>query len=138
MLLNFFMEEASHMQKNCSNFEQAKAIIRQGIKDKLTFEELRAKLPDWRKRPLTSLIFDVMAEKKMKHVPFPGLLKRPRLARKPIKIDAEGNLSVKELLKEKGFMGRCCLAYAHIGDNKITLTIKPGNLPEERDPEIYG
>lgn len=121
-----------------SKFTVAKAIIRKGIKEKITFQDLRGLLPGWRKRALTSLIFDVMSEDEIKHVPFPGLLKRPRLVRKPIKIDEQGNLCVKELLEEKGFMGRTCLAFANIGDKKITLTIKPGNLPEERDPEIYG
>lgn len=124
--------------KNYSNFDYAKQVIRMGIDEKISFEELRAKLPGWRKRVLQSLIFDVMAEKEMKTVPFPGLLKRPRLTRKPIPVDKDGNLSVRDLLEEKGFLGRSCLAYAHVGDRKITLTIKPGNAPDSRDPEIYG
>ena len=124
--------------KKISKFDQAKSIIRQGIKDKITFKELREKLPDWRKRALQSLIFDVMAEDNLKNVPFPGLLQRPRLVRKPLPIDKEGNLSVYSLLEEKGFIGKNCKAFAHIGNNKITLTIKPVYNPEERDPEIYG
>ena len=79
-----------------------------------------------------------MAEMNLTNVPFPGLLKRPRLARKPIEVDQEGNLCIRQLLEEKGFTGRTCFAFAHIGDSKITLTIKPANVPENRDSEIYG
>lgn len=121
-----------------SKFENAKIIIRNGIDEKITFDELRSLLPGWRKRDLQSLIFDVMAERNMKTVPFPGLLKRPRLTRKPIPVDEDGNLVIQELLAEKGFLGKKCFAHAHVGDRKITLTIKPGNDPERRDPEIYG
>ena len=124
--------------KNNSKFTDAKEVIRTGIKNKITFQELRELLPRWRKTQLKSLIFDVMAEEQIKHIPFPGLLKRPRIVREPIKIDEQGNLSVRELLEEKGFNGKFCLAYANIGVKKITLTIKPANLPDERDPEIYG
>lgn len=123
---------------NKDQFLMAKKIIREGIENKITFEELRKSLPGWRKRPLQSLIFDVMAEMKLSHVPFPGLLVRPRLTRKPIEISKDGKLSVKELLDEKGFLPQGCLAYAHIGDNKITLTIKRANNSAKRDPEIYG
>ena len=124
--------------KKISKFDQAKNIIRQGIKDKISFKELREKLPEWRKRALQSLIFDVMAEDNLKHVPFPGLLQRPRLTREPLPIDGEGNLCIYKLLEEKGFIGRNCKAFAHIGNNKITLNIKRVNNSEERDPEIYG
>lgn len=119
-----------------SKYFLAKKIIKQGIKDKISFTELRERLPDWRKRPLQSLIFDVMAEMGLKHVPFPGLLIRPRLSRKPIQISSDGKLSIRELLDEKGFSASDCLAYAHIGDRKITLTIKQdknlNNLEEQR------
>lgn len=107
-----------------SKFENAKRIIRQGIRDKIAFAELRAKLPEWRKRQLQSLIFDVMAELGLNHVPFPGLLIRPRLTRKPIPISEDGELSIGDLLDEKGFAAENCLAFAHIGNKKITLTIK--------------
>ena len=119
------------------NFAEARAAIRKGIEDKITFEELRKELPKWRKRPLCSLIFDVMAEMNLKHVPFTGLLVRPRLVRKPIQISSDGNLCIQELLTEKGYMGTNCLAYAHIGNNKITLTIKPKKKPKKAEnPEI--
>ena len=120
------------------NFNYVKSIIRTGIEEKITFAQLREKLPGLRKRQLQSLIFDVMAEMNLRHVPFPGLLKRPRLSRAPIPVDEDGNLCIRSLLEEKGFIGRSCAAFAHIGDNKITLTIKPANIPEHRDPEIYG
>ncbi|WP_165073141.1 hypothetical protein [Desulfovibrio sp. ZJ200] len=107
------------------NFSDAKEIIRQGILDSIDFKELRAKLPGWRKRPLQSLVFDVMAEMGIKNVPFAGMLLRPRLTRKPTEIDANGSLNIRELLAEKEFLGKTCAAYAHIGDRKITLTIKP-------------
>ena len=110
------------------NFDFAKQIIRTGIRKKITFAELREKLPGWRKRQLQSLIFDVMAELNITTVPFPGLLKRPRLTRKPIPIDDEGNLSIKELLDEKWGDSRKYEAHANIGDRKITLTIKPKKL----------
>lgn len=106
----------------------AKQVIREGIKNKITFDELREKLPGWRKRALQSIIFDVMAELNMTTVPFPGLLKRPRLTRKPIPVDEEGKLSVKEIIAEKWPDGRACEAFANIGDKKITLTIKPKKL----------
>lgn len=122
-----------------ANFNFAKQIIRNGIRAKITFDELREQLPGWRKRQLQSLIFDVMAELNMTTVPFPGLLKRPRLTRKPIPVDEEGNLSVKKLIDEKWGDGRRCEAYANIGEKKITLTIKPKKITsDERDPEIYG
>ena len=107
------------------NFAHAKDIIRQGIRDSIDFKELRAKLPEWGKRPLQSLVFDVMAEMGIKTVPFAGMILRPRLTRKPIEIDETGALNIRELLAEKEFLGKTCAAYAHIGDRKITLTIKP-------------
>lgn len=109
------------------NFAQAKEIIRQGILDSIDFKELRAKLPGWRKRPLQSLVFDVMAEMGIKTVPFAGMVLRPRLTRKPIQIDEYGTLNILDLLSEKEFLGKTCFACPHIGDKKITLTIKPIN-----------
>lgn len=118
------------------NFAHAKDIIRQGIRDSIDFKELRAKLPGWRKRPLQSLVFDVMAELGIKTVPFAGMILRPRLTRKPIQIDEYGNLNISELLAEKEFAGVACAAYAHIGDKKITLTIKPVAKPQSETKEI--
>ena len=110
---------------NYSKFYTAKQIIREGIKNGITFKELRDKLPGWRKRPLQSLIFDVMAELGLTSIPFPGMVVRPRLTRKPIPVDAQGNLCIMELLREKGFEGMECQARCHVGPNKITLTVKP-------------
>lgn len=110
------------------NFAHAKEIIRQGIHDSIDFKELRAKLPGWRKRPLQSLVFDVMAEMSIKTVPFAGMVLRPRLTRKPIQIDEYGTLNILDLLSEKEFLGKTCFAYPHIGDKKITLTIKPTSV----------
>ncbi|MBQ3058809.1 MAG: hypothetical protein IJD16_00630 [Desulfovibrio sp.] len=107
------------------NYYEAKTIIRQGIYDKITFKELREKLPGWRKRHLQSIIFDVMAEMGLKNIPFPGMVVRPRLSRKPIPIDSNGMLCIMDLLKEKGFEGIECHARCHVGQTKITLTIKP-------------
>lgn len=122
------------------NYSEAKTIIRQGIRDSIDFKELRAKLPGWRKRPLQSLVFDVMAEMGIKTVPFfSGMILRPRLTRKPIPIDESGMLNIFDLLAEKEFLGKTCLAYAHIGDKKITLTIKPNietkNIAKESSDE---
>ena len=111
-----------------TNYSEAKNIIRQGIRDAIDFKELRAKLPGWRKRPLQSLVFDVMAEMGIKTPPFAGIIARPRLSRKPIPIDEYGSLNIFDLLAEKEFLGKSCLAYAHIGDKKITLTIKPNSV----------
>lgn len=110
---------------NTINYSKAKEIIRQGILDSINFKELRAKLPGWRKRPLQSLVFDVMAEMGIKTVPFAGMMLRPRLVRKPIEIDEYGTLNILDLLAEKEFLGKHCIACPHIGDKKITLTIKP-------------
>ncbi|WP_165178070.1 hypothetical protein [Desulfovibrio sp. ZJ369] len=118
------------------NFSEAKEIIRQGIRDSIDFKELRAKLPGWRKRPLQSLVFDVMAELGIKTVPFAGMILRPRLTRKPIQIDEYGNLNIFDLLSEKEFLGKTCLAYPHIGDKKITLTIKSITKPQSGGKEI--
>lgn len=118
------------------NFAEAKEIIRQGIKDSIDFKELRAKLPGWRKRPLQSLVFDVMAELGIKTVPFAGMILRPRLTRRPVQIDEYGNLNISELLAEKEFAGVACAAYPHIGDKKITLTIKPVAKPKSGGKEI--
>lgn len=111
--------------QNFSKFYTVKQIIREGIENKITFKELRAKLPGWRKRPLLSLIFDVMAEMGLKNIPFPGMVIRPRLTRKPVPVDENGMLCIMELLKEKGFEGMECHARCHVGPSKITLTIKP-------------
>lgn len=107
-----------------SKFEYAKGIIRKGIQDKITFAELREKLPGWRKRPLQSLIFDVMEEIGLHTIPFTGMVTRPRLTRPSIPVSSEGKICVTDLLQEKGFTAEKCAAYAHIGKNKITLTIK--------------
>lgn len=42
-------------------------------------------------------------------------------------------LPIKQYLQltEKGYVGANCLAYAHIGNNKITLTIKPKKRTEQ-------
>lgn len=117
------------------NYSEAKEIIRQGIRDSIDFKELRAKLPGWRKRPLQSLVFDVMAEMGIKTVPFAGMILRPRLTRKPIQIDEYGTLNISDLLAEKEFLGTTCLAYPHIGDRKITLTIKPVAEAPEKERE---
>ena len=107
------------------NYQETKEIIRQGIEEKINFSELRSRLPGWRKRLLQSLILDVMEEVGLKDIPFPGLLVRPRLARKPVPIDSNGTLCIQDLLTEKGFEGRPCQAFCHVGTQKITLTIKP-------------
>ena len=117
------------------DFSEAKDIIRQGIRDSIDFKELRSKLPGWRKRPLQSLVFDVMAELGMKTVPFAGMVVRPRLTRKPIQIDEQGNLNIFDLLSEKEFLGMNCMAYPHIGDKKITLTIKAVNEKQSKIKE---
>lgn len=122
-----FLYRSFYMYNN-SKFDDAKKIIRQGIKEQIDFMELRNRLPGWRKRALQSLIFDIMGEMNMLNVPFPGLLKRPKLTRKPIQISSNGEMSIQELLEEKGFRGENCLAYAHIGKNKITLTVKQKNI----------
>ena len=83
------------------DFSEAKDIIRQGIRESIDFKELRTKLPGWRKRPLQSLVFDVMAEMGIKTVPFAGMILRPRLTRQPIPIDEYGNLNISKLLAEK-------------------------------------
>ncbi len=108
-----------------TNFSQAKEIIRQGINDGIDFAELRNRLPGIRKRPLMSLVFDVMHEIGTDQVPFPGMVLRPRLTRKPIAVGEDGTLNILPILKEKGFDGIQCEAHWHIGNAKITLTVKP-------------
>ncbi len=72
-----------------------------------------------------SLVFDVMHELGTDQVPFPGMVLRPRLTRKPIPIEEDGTMNILHLLKEKGFDGTTCEARCHIGNDKITLTVKP-------------
>lgn len=110
--------------KNFSKFDYAKKIIRKGIGQKISFAELREQLPDWRKRPLQSLIFDVMEELGLHTIPFEGMVTRPRLTRPAIPVSADGDIYVKDLLLEKGFTAENCAAYANIGKKKITITIK--------------
>ena len=113
---------------NKQNYQEEKEIIKQGIEEKINFSELRCRLPGWRKRPLQSLILDVMEEIGLKDIPFPGLLVRPRLTRQPIPLAVDGTLCIQDLLTEKGFNGKPCQAFAHVGAKKITLTIiKPHN-----------
>ena len=102
-----------------------KEIIRQGIKEHIDFQTLRSLLPTIRKRVLLSLIFDVMDEMGLKQLPFPGMMSRPTFTHKPIPVQADGTLNIYEVLKEKGFEDMLCEAKCHVGENKITLTIKP-------------
>ena len=108
-----------------TDFSQTKEIIKQGISDGIDFAELRNRLPNIRKRPLMSLVFDVMHELGTDQVPFPGMVLRPRLTRRLIPIEEDGPMNILPLLKEKGFDGVECEARCHIGDTKITLTVKP-------------
>lgn len=124
--------------RNLTKFDHAKEIIRNGIKAGISFAELREMLPGWRKRPLQSLIFDVMEEMQLKTVPFAGMVTRPRLSRKPLPIDQNGNICIAQLLEEKGFSASGCAAFPHVGNNKITLTIKANPNHKGRDEEIYG
>lgn len=110
--------------KNLTKFEHARQIIRVGIRDRITFAELRQKLPEWRKRQLQSLIFDVMEELGLHTIPFEGMVTRPRLTRPAIPVSEDGNICVRDLLLEKGFNVDNCAAYANIGKKKITITIK--------------
>ena len=107
------------------DYSKAREIIKQGISDGIDFAELRKLLPNFRKRPLMSLVFDVMHEIGTDQVPFPGMVLRPRLTRKPIPVEDDGTLNIMHLLKEKGIDEKKCQAHCHIGNDKITLTIKP-------------
>ena len=86
---------------------------------------IHAPLPGMRKRPIMSLVFDVMQESGIKQIPFPGMVERPRLTRKPIPVEKDGTLNILPLLKEKELDGKICEARCHVGDGKITLTVKP-------------
>ena len=108
-----------------TDFTKAKEIIKQGIEEGIDFAELRNRLPNFRKRPLMSLVFDAMAEIGTDQVPFPGMVLRPRLTRKPIPVNEDGTLNILPLLQEKCFVNVKCEASCHIGNDKITLTIKP-------------
>ncbi len=107
------------------DYANAREIIRQGISEGIDFAELRKRLPNFRKRPLMSLVFHVMHEIGTDQVPFPGMVLPPRLTRKPIAVEEDGTLNIMHLLKEKGFDGVECVAHGHIGNDKITLTVKP-------------
>ena len=115
-----------------TNFESIKKTIKKGIDEGIDFAELRKRLPSIRKRPLMSLVFDVMAEIGTDQVPFPGMVLRPRLTRKPIPIEEDGTLNILPLLQEKGFDGMKCEARCHIGDTRITLTVKPVKTAADR------
>lgn len=106
-------------------YDNAREIIRQGISEGIDFAELRKRLPNFRKRPLMNLVFDVMHEMGIEQSPFPDLVLRPRLTRNPIAVAEDGTLEIMHLLKEKGFDGVECEARCHIGNDKITLTVKP-------------
>lgn len=106
-------------------YSKAREIIKQGISEGIDFAELRKRLPKFRKRPLMSLVFDVMNELGTDQVPFPGMVLRPRLTRNPIAVAEDGTLNIMPLLKEKGFDSVECEAHGHIGNAKITLTVKP-------------
>ena len=106
-------------------YSKAREIIRQGISEGIDFAELRKRLPKFRKRPLMSLVFDVMHELGTDQVPFPGMVLRPRLTRNPLAVAEDGTLNILPLLKEKGFDGVECEVRCHIGNEKITLTVRP-------------
>jgi len=117
------------------NLHQIKDVIKQGISQEIDFAELRSRLPGIRKRLLQSLIFDVMAELGMKQLPFAGMIPRPRLTRKPIPVQEDGTLNIMDVLKEKEFDTKICAARVFVGNDKITLTIKPvKNQPEKVEP----
>ena len=42
-------------------------------------------------------------------------------------------MNIFDLLAEKEFLGKSCLAYPHIGDKKITLTIKISQVGEKNE-----
>ena len=125
------------------DYSLIKRAIRDGIKDGIDFAELRYRIPDVKKRQLISLIFDVMHEMGTDHIPFTGMISRPRLTRKPIPIDEEGTMNILPLLQEKGFDGKRCEARCHIGNDKITLTVKPvktaarGNKNQDLDQDNF-
>ncbi len=106
-------------------YANAREIIRQGISEGIDFAELRKRLPNFRKRPLMSLVFNVMHEIGTDQVPFPGMVLPPRLTRKPVAVGEDGTLNILPILQEKGFDGIRCEAHWHIGNAKITLTVKP-------------
>ncbi len=124
------------------DYANAREIIRQGISEGIDFAELRNRLPGIRKRPLMSLVFDVMHEIGTDQVPFPGMVLRPRLTRMPIAVENDGTLNILPLLKEKGFDGVECEARCHIGNDKITLTVRPVKSKfgsrQEKKPEQNG
>lgn len=113
------------MDLNFTNLDEIKETIKLGIDEKIDFKELRKRLPHIHKKPLIAIIYDVMNELEIRDIPFPGLLTKPKFARKPIPVSDTGKINITELLEEKGFDDLKCEAFASVGAKKITLTIKP-------------
>lgn len=113
--------------KNMKNFDYAETrkIIIDGINKKISFDELRKKLPGLNKRKIKMIVFDVMKELDLSYTPFNGMLSRPQIKREPIPVSEDGTLNIMALMKEKSFDGVECQARCHVGPDKITLTIKP-------------
>lgn len=106
------------------NFNEAKSIIKNAILTKMTFNELRGKLPGMRKPHILYIVFDLMEELELSEMPFPDAMCRPRIKRDILKISPEGNINIANLLAEKGFEIDKCYVRPTIGKNKITLTVR--------------
>ena len=104
--------------------EAAKNIILDRIESNMEFRQLRKELRGISRRDIKLLVLEIMDEKKISEVPFPGMLKKPTKATQPLLITQDGTINVKELLEQKGFIPESCSAKYSIGAKKITMTIK--------------
>lgn len=116
------------MSQNFS-ISEIRDTVMDAINDKLSFKELRKKLPGVRKSQLLSTTHDIMEELKIT-MPFPDAYNRPRLKRTPLAVTADGMVDINALLQEKGYTPTDCIACPTIGVNRITLTIKKSNNNE--------
>lgn len=112
-------------------FFEIREAVTKAIHEKISFQELRERLPGVGKRQLLSTMFDLMQELGISEIPFCDAMVKPRLVRKPLLVSEDGNINIQKLLEEKGFANAEVVACPNIGKNKITITVKkPVYKPE--------
>lgn len=106
---------------------QIRDAVKKAIEDKKSFQELRDMLPGVRKSHILTVVFDVKDEMGLPEMPFPDAICRPRIKRDMLEIDDEGKIDISDLLKEKGYDKSDCIVRPHLGNGKITLTVRKRN-----------
>ena len=104
--------------------EEAKKIIMERIESNIDFRTLRKELKGISRRTIKLLVLEIVDEKKIKEIPFPGMMRKPNKATLPLPVSSDGTIDVSKLLEQKGFTPDSCFVKYSIGAKKITMSIK--------------